>query len=236
MTNLDDLEKLHQLKEKGIISETEFAQQKSKLLQQSGKKNQLAYCLLAFFLGIFGVHNFYAGRWKRGLTQLLITLLTFFVGVIFTHLWAIINIFTIHTDAKGNEFEPCKTGKYVCGILGILGYLWSVLGVMVIAGIAGYSSAMARYKANELINYSAQISVLARAQNGGMGILSPEKCASLGVPQPEFFTGGCIVYPDGKVVFSGVNDRTIKREMIKNGMKYEYNTGDVIFSLGEDFY
>ena len=78
MNNLEELDKLNTFKEKGIISEEEFQQQKKILLNQPqmGNKSQLCYVLLAFFFGVLGVHNFYAGRWKRGLAQLLITLLT----------------------------------------------------------------------------------------------------------------------------------------------------------------
>ncbi|MBR6355735.1 MAG: SHOCT domain-containing protein [Alphaproteobacteria bacterium] len=39
--NWDALEKLHSLKEKGILSEAEFQQQKKKLLQQNEKPAQI---------------------------------------------------------------------------------------------------------------------------------------------------------------------------------------------------
>ncbi|MGN0919958.1 MAG: NINE protein [Alphaproteobacteria bacterium] len=230
MQNLESIEKLYELKEKGAISEEEFLQQKTKLLQQTnGGKNQLAYCLLAFFFGIFGIHNFYVGRWKRGLTQLLITLLTFFIGVIITHLWAIINIFTIHTDAKGNEFEICNPAKYILGILGILSYLWSVL-VWGVSGVAGYTIAMDRYKARELENYSSQIAIMARVYERGEGLTRPFDCSSFDISTPEFFTGRCVVYPEGKVVFSDV-DEAVKKSAIRGGIMQEDASGNLIFSL-----
>ena len=231
MTNLEDIEKLHDMKEKGIISEAEFEEQKAKLLlQNNGGKSQLAYCLLAFFLGIFGIHNFYVGRWKRGLVQLLITLLTLFLGIIITHLWAIINIFRIHTDGKGNEFEPCKPAKYILGILGIVGYLWTLLTVFImsIAGVAGYATAMAKYKANEMGNYSAQVAIMARAKDG-QGIKTPVDCSSFGMPAPEFFTGNCTAYPGGKVVLSDV-DELLKKGLVKDGIMQEDSSGNLIFS------
>ena len=39
--------------------------------------NKVAFCLLAFFLGGFGVHWFVAGKWKLGLCYLIIFLLFF---------------------------------------------------------------------------------------------------------------------------------------------------------------
>ena len=38
-----------------------------------GKKlvNKVAYCLLAFFLGGFGIHNFYAGKIGLGIVYIL---------------------------------------------------------------------------------------------------------------------------------------------------------------------
>lgn len=63
--------------------------------QGSDKKkvNKLAYCLLAFFLGGIGIHEFYAGHMGRGIVMLLfswtfipaiIALVQFFIGL-FAH-------------------------------------------------------------------------------------------------------------------------------------------------------
>ncbi len=46
--------------------------------------------LLAFLLGALGVHNVYIGRWKRGLVQFLLTVLTFGAGLVITLPWAIV--------------------------------------------------------------------------------------------------------------------------------------------------
>ena len=233
MQNLNDIEKMYELKQKGILSDEEFEREKTKLLQQnnSGIKNQLAYCLLAFFLGCLGVHNFYAGRWKRGLTQLLITLLTFFAGSIFTYLWAIINIFTIHTDGKGNEFQPSPTGKYILGILGIIGYLCYtsvLLLIFSIAGTVGYTSAMEKYRAQELANYAMIVAIEAAINQPE----HPVNCDSLSsTPMPEFFTGKCVVYPDGKVAFSEVEEN-LKKPLLNHHFVQEDNPDQFIFSFG----
>ncbi len=55
-----------------------------------GSKSKLAAGLLAIFLGSFGVHNFYLGYTGKAVAQLLITLLTCFVGSMVTSIWALV--------------------------------------------------------------------------------------------------------------------------------------------------
>lgn len=52
-------------------------------------RNQIVAALLAFFLGIFGVHRFYLGRIGSGVVMLLLTC-TFF-GVAITGIWAFVD-------------------------------------------------------------------------------------------------------------------------------------------------
>lgn len=58
-------------------------------------KSTAVVFLLAFFLGALGVHNVYIGRWKRGLVQFLLTVLTFGGGLVITLPWAIVESFLI---------------------------------------------------------------------------------------------------------------------------------------------
>lgn len=53
-------------------------------------KSTAVVFLLAFLLGALGVHNVYIGRWKRGLVQFLLTVLTFGGGLVITLPWAIV--------------------------------------------------------------------------------------------------------------------------------------------------
>ena len=166
MADLNELEKLNELKNKGIISQEEFDAQKAKILSSlnqpsAGGKSQVAYCVLALFLGSWGIHNFYAGRWKRGLTQLILTLssfLTLFIGNIISILWSTINIFTIHTDGKGKEFQPSPTAKYICGIFSIL-WVLLILGVLALGGIAGYNMAMNRHRTNQMEDLATRLAI-----------------------------------------------------------------------------
>lgn len=82
MTDMVSLETLNKLLAEGKISSAEYEEQKRILfrrtLRESGErenpKSGIVYILLAFFLGTLGIHNFYAGFWKRGMLQLFLTL------------------------------------------------------------------------------------------------------------------------------------------------------------------
>ncbi len=112
MDNITDLEKLADLKKKGVISDVEFEEQKKALLQNNlvktsdAPKNRIIYILLALFLGCFGIHNFYAGYVGRGIAQLLITLFLFWliVPLLAVWIWVIVEMIVIDKDAKGVRF------------------------------------------------------------------------------------------------------------------------------------
>lgn len=113
MDNITDLEKLADLKKKGVITDAEFEEQKKALLQNNlvnaadTPKNRVVYILLALFLGSFGIHNFYAGYIGRGLAQLLITLFLFWliVPLLAVWIWVIVEMIVIDKDAKGVKFN-----------------------------------------------------------------------------------------------------------------------------------
>ncbi len=68
-------------------------------------KDRVVYVLLAVFLGSYGIHNFFAGYTKRGVTQLLISILTCFIGSIPMWIWAIVEACTVEQDANGVRFK-----------------------------------------------------------------------------------------------------------------------------------
>ena len=68
----------------------QYGQQGMIMQQQVGSRSKIVTFLLGFFLGVFGVHNFYLGKTGLGITQLLITVLTFGLGMIITGPWALI--------------------------------------------------------------------------------------------------------------------------------------------------
>ncbi|MGN1227670.1 MAG: NINE protein [Christensenellales bacterium] len=58
------------------------------LNDNKGNKSKAASALLAFFLGGFGVHNFYMGHTKRGAVQLLLTISAIVLAIVSTVLIA----------------------------------------------------------------------------------------------------------------------------------------------------
>ena len=61
-----------------------------------------------------------------------------------------------------------ESGRSMVEMLGVL----AIIGVLSIGGIAGYTMAMNRYKANELLNAASMANILAQSYNGGEGISS----------------------------------------------------------------
>lgn len=70
---------------------------------QQPAKSRAAYIILGIFVGLLGIHNFYAGRTTVGVIQLLITLLLGWVGlgVVIVSFWVFIEFFAVRTDGHG---------------------------------------------------------------------------------------------------------------------------------------
>lgn len=81
----------------------------------AGSKNKMVAAILAFFLGVYGAHNFYLGYTSKAVTQLVLTIVGLILCVIFigafvvmaVAIWAFIEFIMILTgsikDADGNE-------------------------------------------------------------------------------------------------------------------------------------
>ena len=68
-------------------------------------KSRVTYALLGFFLGCFGVHNFYAGHARRAVFQLCLTLFSFFYLAVVSWVWALVEICIVKTDGDGLAFS-----------------------------------------------------------------------------------------------------------------------------------
>ena len=124
MDYTSELKKLHELKEKNVISEDEFNDQKesilSKMKREENKqqkvststltadpdaKSKMIAGLLGVFLGGFGVHRFYLGYIGIGVAQLCVTLITCGFGALWGFIEGILILMgsTITVDADGKS-------------------------------------------------------------------------------------------------------------------------------------
>lgn len=135
MDDFENLEKLAKLKDKGIINEEEFLTLKRNIVSRNiniypESKNGVAYALLAWFLGIFGAHNFYAGYTKRAIVQLLLTVFSwmlFFIPLIVVQIWALADMCLINKDAEGRPFHGDKTLILIIRITAVAFYVITYL-------------------------------------------------------------------------------------------------------------
>lgn len=146
MDDYENLEKLAKLKDKDIITEDEYLLLKQNIINKHNGvcpecKSGIAYALLAWFLGVFGAHNFYAGYTKRAIVQLLLTLFSWmllFIPLIIVQIWALADMCLINKDAEGRPFRGDKilimiirtaaVAFYVLGYLfGAFGFYWTFL-------------------------------------------------------------------------------------------------------------
>ena len=58
-----------------------------------------------------------------------------------------------------------ESGRSMVEMLGVL----AIIGVLSIGGIAGYTLAMNRYRANEVLNAASAVAITAMSANGGVG-------------------------------------------------------------------
>lgn len=85
--DFENLEELKKLRARGVLSEEQFERRYSRMAQrilndrkeEARSKSGLVYLLLAYFTGTIGLHNFYAGYYKRGGVQLFLTLISFYM-------------------------------------------------------------------------------------------------------------------------------------------------------------
>ena len=69
---------------------------------QTAPRSRVAYVLLGLFVGVLGIHNFYAGYHGRGVAQLLISLLFCWIGSpAVVWLWNLIEVIAVNRDANG---------------------------------------------------------------------------------------------------------------------------------------
>lgn len=110
-----DVNKLKEVAHKIHMSEEEFVREKKRLaakilhLNEPHKpKNGIVYIVLAFFLGTTGVHNFYAGYWGRGLSQLCLSLIApwfLYIPLLFVAIWVLLELLFVNKSAGNLVFS-----------------------------------------------------------------------------------------------------------------------------------
>ena len=110
-----DVEKLKEAAHKLHMSEEEFIAEKkrlaAKILHLDDKKtprNGIVYILLAFFFGAIGLHNFYAGYWGRGLSQLCLSLIApwfLYIPLLFVSIWVLLELLFVNKDPHGKAMK-----------------------------------------------------------------------------------------------------------------------------------
>ena len=142
MYNYDDIEKLAKLKKDGSITEQEFNEQKTVILEHklnastAHKKSGVIYLLLAWFTGIFGFHNFYAGYEKKAIVQLVLTMFSwilFFIPLLIVAVWSFAEMLTINKDANGNHFTSNTKTILILRIIAVAFVLTSYFGAISIS-------------------------------------------------------------------------------------------------------
>ena len=68
-------------------------------------KSRITYIILALLFGTLGIHNFYAKRTGCGITQLLLTILSFGFLAVISALWSLIEILAVDSDGNRVPFK-----------------------------------------------------------------------------------------------------------------------------------
>ena len=130
-----DAEKLAEMRDKQIISEQEYVEEKKRLAEKTiahidqprPAKSGIIYIILAWFLGITGIHNFYAGYWGRGLAQLCLSLASpwfLFIPLLVVGVWVFGELLF---ENKGPHGVPFKGSRKVIRLLRVGAVIWFVV-------------------------------------------------------------------------------------------------------------
>ena len=84
MVDFDNLDELKALRARGAVDDRQYELLRRRLARRiisdrreaAFSKSGAVYIVLAFFTGAIGLHNFYAGYYKRGWTQAILTIVS----------------------------------------------------------------------------------------------------------------------------------------------------------------
>lgn len=116
MVDFNNLDELKALKARGAVNEQQYELLKQRLARKivserrvkAYSKSGAIYIILAFVVGAIGVHNFYAGYYKRGWTQAVLTIVSplfAFLPLVLTAGWAFVELMLVNKSANGVLFK-----------------------------------------------------------------------------------------------------------------------------------
>ena len=76
--------------------------------RELGAKSGIIYVLLAFFACVIGLHNFYAGYYKKGIVQIILTVISpfmMFVPLLIVAFWGMGEMLFVNKSANGVSFR-----------------------------------------------------------------------------------------------------------------------------------
>ena len=127
---------------------------KEQVVIDTNPKSAIWYVVLAWFLGVLGIHNFYAGYFIRGLIQLILTATSWmfgFIPLLITIAWAFLDMLFVNRDADG---IPFKGDAGVVTVVRIIAAFW-LLGNMYYL----YSSGVVIIDSAEMLPSGQEVSV-----------------------------------------------------------------------------
>jgi len=110
--------------------------------------------------------------------------------------------------------KKLESGRSMVEMLGVL----AIIGVLSIGGIAGYTMAMNRYKANEILNAASMALVVAMSAEGGSGISAATAYTTLvpGATNPAGVTDMQATVTDGTFSVTFTAPSTEVAEVLEN--------------------
>ena len=90
--------------------------------REVGAKSGIIYVVLAFFACVIGLHNFYAGYYKRGIVQLVLTIMSpfmLFVPLLIVAFWGVLEMLFVNKSANGVPFRGSLMIRWGLRLLGL---------------------------------------------------------------------------------------------------------------------
>lgn len=124
MVDFDNLDELKALRARGAVDDRQYELLRRRLARRiisdrreaAFSKSGAVYIVLAFFTGAIGLHNFYAGYYKRGWTQAILTIVS---PLFATAAWAFGELLWVNKAANGTFFRGSRKVIWLLRILAV---------------------------------------------------------------------------------------------------------------------